>query len=77
MEARSRSDCGSRDGTPSITPHEAKIASLDHTATRRTIPEGTSTTTMKHRTLRVAAACNIPVTFADDPWSRLHQESFP
>jgi hypothetical protein len=55
---------------------QEKIASLDPTATRRTIPEGTSTTTMKRCTLRVAAACNIPVTFLDNPLSRLHKESF-
>jgi hypothetical protein len=39
-----------------------KIQSLDNTATRLTIPEGTSTTTMKNRILRVAAEMSIPVT---------------
>jgi hypothetical protein len=41
---------------------KANIQSLDNTTTRLTIPEGTSTTTMKHRILRVAAELNIPVT---------------
>jgi hypothetical protein len=39
-----------------------KIESLDNTATRLTIPEGTSPTTMRKRILRVAAELNIPVT---------------
>jgi hypothetical protein len=37
-----------------------KIQSLDNTATRITIPEGTSPTTMKNRILRVAAELGIP-----------------
>ena len=52
-------------------------ASLEHTATRLTIPEGTSTTMVKHRILQVAAEFNIPVTFPDDPLSHLHKEGFP
>jgi hypothetical protein len=39
-----------------------KIQYLDNTATRLTIPEGTSPTTMKNRILRVAAELNTPVT---------------
>jgi hypothetical protein len=38
-----------------------KIQSLDNTATRITLPEGTSPTTMKNRLLRVAAELNTPV----------------
>ena len=39
-----------------------KIQSLDHTAARMTLPEGTSPTTMKNRILRVAAEVGVPVT---------------
>jgi hypothetical protein len=39
-----------------------KIQSLDNTAARRTIPEGTSPTTMKNRILRVAAELKTPVS---------------
>ena len=41
---------------------KAKIQSLDKTATRFTLPEGTNPTTMKNRILRVAAEIKIPVT---------------
>jgi hypothetical protein len=41
---------------------KAKIQSLDSAATRLTIPEGTSTTPMKHRILRVASELKTPVT---------------
>jgi hypothetical protein len=44
-----------------------KLASLGNTATRLTLPEGTSFTTMKHRLLRVAAELNIPVTIRRVP----------
>jgi hypothetical protein len=44
-----------------------KIQSLDNTATRLTIPEGTSSTTMKNRVLRVAADLKIPVTVRKIP----------
>jgi hypothetical protein len=54
-----------------------KIASLDHTATRLTIPEGRSTTTIKYRILWVAAEFNIPATFPDNPSLRLHKEDRP
>ena len=39
-----------------------KIESLDNTATRLTIPDGTRTTTVKKRILRVAAELGISVT---------------
>jgi precorrin-4 methylase len=39
-----------------------KIHSLDTTATRFTLPAGTSSTTMKNRLLRVAAELGVPVT---------------
>jgi hypothetical protein len=39
-----------------------KIRSLNNTATRIMLPEGTSPTTMKNRILRVAAELNTPVT---------------
>ncbi len=39
-----------------------KLQSLDNTATRLTLPEGTSPTTMKNRLLRVAAEIKVPVT---------------
>jgi hypothetical protein len=44
-----------------------KIQSLDNTATRITIPEGTSLTTMKNRILRVAGELKIPVTIRRVP----------
>jgi hypothetical protein len=39
-----------------------KIQSLDGTATRITISEGTSSTTMRNRIVRVATELGIPVT---------------
>ena len=39
-----------------------KIQSLDNTATRMLLPEGTKPTTMKNRILLVAAEPGIPVT---------------
>jgi hypothetical protein len=44
-----------------------KIQSLDTTATRLTLPDGTSPTTMKNRILRVAAELGIPVTVRKVP----------
>jgi precorrin-4 methylase len=44
-----------------------KIQALDNTATRITIPEGTSPTTMKNRILRVATELGIPVTIRKVP----------
>jgi hypothetical protein len=50
---------------PSCGSYQAfkgKIQSFDNTATRITLPEGISPTTMKNRILRVAAELNTPVT---------------
>jgi hypothetical protein len=44
-----------------------KIQSLDNTAARLTLPEGTSSTTMKNRLLRVAAELRIPLTIRKVP----------
>ena len=44
-----------------------KLQSLDNTATRLIVPEGTSITTMKNRILRVAAELGIPVTLRRVP----------
>jgi hypothetical protein len=44
-----------------------KIQSLDNTATRLTLPEGTSPTTMKNRIVRVAAELRISVTIRKVP----------
>jgi hypothetical protein len=46
---------------------QQKLPSLDNTAARMTIPEGTSPTTMKHRILRVAAALDMPLTIRKVP----------
>jgi hypothetical protein len=52
-----------------------KIQSLDNTATRIMIPEGTSPTTMKNRILRVAAELNTPVTVRRVPGGMLFWRS--
>jgi hypothetical protein len=52
-----------------------KIQSLDDTAARMTIPEGTSPTTMKSRILRVAADVNVPVTVRRVPGGLLFWKS--
>ena len=52
-----------------------KIQSLDNTATRITIPEGISPTTMKNRILRVAAELGIPVTIRKVPGGLLFWRS--
>jgi hypothetical protein len=52
-----------------------KIHSLDTTATRLTIPEGTSPTTMKNRLLRVAAGLHIPITVRRIPGGLLFWRS--
>jgi hypothetical protein len=44
-----------------------KIQSLDNTAARLTLPEGTSPTTMKNRLLRVAAELRMPLTIRRVP----------
>jgi precorrin-4 methylase len=52
-----------------------KIQSLDNTATRITIPEGTSPTTMKNCILRVAAELRIPLTVRKVPGGLLFWRS--
>jgi hypothetical protein len=52
-----------------------KIQSLDNTATRITIPEETSPTTMKNRILRVAAELRIPLTVRKVPGGLLFWRS--
>jgi hypothetical protein len=52
-----------------------KIQSLDDTAARLTLPEGTSPTTMKNRLLRVAAALGIPLTIRKVPGGLLFWRS--
>jgi hypothetical protein len=52
-----------------------KIQSLDDTATRLMVPEGTSVATMKNRILRVAAELNIPVTIRRVPGGLLFWRS--
>jgi hypothetical protein len=52
-----------------------KIQSLDNTATRLTIPESTTPTTMKNRILRVAAELQIPVTVRKVPGGLLFWRS--
>jgi hypothetical protein len=54
---------------------QAKITSPDTTATRLTLPEGTTPTTMKNRILRVAEALNIPVTVRKVPGGLLFWRS--
>jgi hypothetical protein len=54
---------------------QQKIRSLDNTAVRMTIPEGTTPTTMKNRILRVAAALAIPVTIRKVPGGLLFWRS--
>jgi hypothetical protein len=52
-----------------------KIQALDNTATRITLSEGTSPTTMKNRLLRVAAELNTPVTVRRVPGGLLFWRS--
>jgi hypothetical protein len=52
-----------------------RIESLGNTASRVTLPEGTSPTTMKNRILRVAAELNIPVTVRRVPGGLLFWRS--
>jgi hypothetical protein len=54
---------------------QQKLQSLDNTAARLTIPEGTSPTTMKNRILRVAATLNLPVTIRNVPGGLLFWRS--
>ena len=52
-----------------------KIESLGNIATRVTLPEGSSPTTMKNRILRVAAELNTPVTVRRVPGGLLFWRS--
>jgi hypothetical protein len=52
-----------------------KLQSLGNSATRMTIPEGMSSTTLKHRILRVATALNTPVTVRRVPGGLLFWRS--
>jgi hypothetical protein len=54
---------------------KGKIQALDNTATRVTLPEGKSPTTMKNRLLRVAAALRIPLTIRKVPGGLLFWRS--
>jgi hypothetical protein len=52
-----------------------KIQSLEDTATRMPLPEGTSLTTMKNRILRMARELNVPVTVRRVPGGLLFWRS--
>jgi hypothetical protein len=52
-----------------------KIQSLDTTATRLTVPEGTTAASMKNRIRRVAADLKIPVTVRKIPGGLLFWRS--
>jgi hypothetical protein len=52
-----------------------KLQALDNSATRMTIPEGTSSATLKNRILRVAAVLDIPVTIRKIPGGLLFWRS--
>jgi hypothetical protein len=52
-----------------------KLQSLDDTATRLRVPEGTSVTTMKARILRVAAELGMPVAIRRVPGGLLFWRS--
>ena len=57
------------------TTWKEKMQSLDNTATRIMIPEGTSPTTMKNRILRIAAELRIPLTIRKVPGGLLFWRS--
>jgi hypothetical protein len=54
---------------------KGKIQSLENTATRVTLPEGTSPTTMKNRILRVGIELGIPLTIRRVPGGLLFWRS--
>ena len=54
---------------------QQKLQSLSNSATRMTILEGTSSTTLKHRILRVAAEIKVPVTIRKVPGGLLFWRS--
>jgi hypothetical protein len=66
---------GSRMNPELYQAFKDKIQSLDNVATRLTLPEGTSPTTMKNRILRVAAELNTPVTVRRVPGGLLFWRS--
>jgi hypothetical protein len=66
---------GSRMDPELYQAFKEKIHSLDNTATRITLPEGISPTTMKNRILRVAAELGIPVTVRKVPGGLLFWHS--
>ncbi len=76
-----RSSCGGPRMNPELY-HALKqntlkqnIQSLDNAATRMSLPEGTSPTTMKNRILRVAAELSIPVRVRKVPGGLLRWRS--
>ena len=66
---------GSRMAPELYQAFKDKIQSLDNLATRVTLPEGTSPTTMKNRLLRVASELRIPVTIRKVPGGLLFWRS--
>jgi hypothetical protein len=60
---------------PKGNKDDRRIQSLDNLATRVTLPEGTSPTTMKNRLLRVGAELGIPVTIRKVPGGLLFWRS--
>src|SRR5688500_997919 len=54
-----------------------KIHTLDGSAARLTLPDGTSPTTMKNRLLRVAAEADVPLTVRRVPGGLLFWRSTP
>jgi hypothetical protein len=61
---------------------QQKIQSLDNTAARMPLPEGTRPTTLKNRILRVAARLGMPVTIRKVPgglrfWRSTDEERQP
>jgi hypothetical protein len=73
-EAR-RMSRGSRMNPELYNALKDKIQSLDATAARMTVPEGTSLTTMKNRILRVSEELGIPVTIRRVPGGLLFWRS--
>ncbi len=54
---------------------KGKIQSLNTTATRIVLPDGTNPTTMQNRILRIAAALGMPVTIRKVPGSLIFWRS--
>ena len=66
---------GSRMAPELYQAFKDKIQSLDNLATRVTLPEGTSSTTMKNRLLRVAVELGLPLTIRKVPGGLLFWRS--